>query len=199
MITDPGYVRIGWKKTDSNLNISDLNLHCKKCKNDRPQRAHHCKICKKCTLKMDHHCPWIANCVGLKNQKYFYQFLFFATLGDLIGSIILIKTLIKLASNGIFNLNDKKINSVSDIILSFWSETMIAFSGLIAFSMTLSIGLLLYFQTKLILNNSTSIECKIDSNLSKTPWYYNNKFHNFKIVMGQTVFEWFLPIFIICV
>lgn len=29
---------------------------------------------------MDHHCPWINNCVGERNQKYFLQFLVYVGL-----------------------------------------------------------------------------------------------------------------------
>merc|ERR1712189_48377 len=37
-------------------------------------------ICKHCIRRMDHHCPWINNCVGEKNQKYFIQFLIYVGL-----------------------------------------------------------------------------------------------------------------------
>mmetsp|Transcript_96280 Transcript_96280/g.277924 ORF Transcript_96280/g.277924 Transcript_96280/m.277924 type:complete len:363 (-) Transcript_96280:130-1218(-) len=54
--------------------------HCKWCGKYKPDRCHHCRICKTCILKMDHHCPWIYNCVGFHNYKYFFLLLFYTML-----------------------------------------------------------------------------------------------------------------------
>ncbi|PKI83554.1 protein S-acyltransferase [Malassezia vespertilionis] len=47
----------------------------------KPERAHHCNTCNACILKYDHHCPWINQCVGLGNERYFILFMLWFSVG----------------------------------------------------------------------------------------------------------------------
>ena len=49
---------------------------------------HHCTICHFCVLEQDHHCPWINNCVGLFNKKYFILYNFYAILTVVYSAVI---------------------------------------------------------------------------------------------------------------
>ena len=64
--------------------------YCKYCKNIKPLRSHHCSICKRCHLRMDHHCPWVNNCIGLSNFRYFALFLFYLWLICIFNTILTI-------------------------------------------------------------------------------------------------------------
>ncbi|XP_021102153.1 palmitoyltransferase ZDHHC15 isoform X2 [Heterocephalus glaber] len=53
---------------------------CDRCHLIKPDRCHHCSVCAMCVLKMDHHCPWVNNCIGFSNYKFFLQFLAYSVL-----------------------------------------------------------------------------------------------------------------------
>uniref|UniRef100_A0A3B3E0S5 Palmitoyltransferase n=1 Tax=Oryzias melastigma TaxID=30732 RepID=A0A3B3E0S5_ORYME len=41
----------------------------------QPMRAKHCKTCGRCVRRFDHHCPWMENCVGEWNHRWFVVYL----------------------------------------------------------------------------------------------------------------------------
>merc|ERR1712126_409772 len=97
VLSDPGMAPV----SNTPVDLSDLDVNnakgpngwslCTKCETYRPPRAHHCRVCKRCVRRMDHHCPWINNCVGEWNQKYFIQSLVYVGMIS-IACIVLIFT-----------------------------------------------------------------------------------------------------------
>jgi hypothetical protein len=169
MITDPGSIdqhtlksHLETEKVDSDKE-EYKEFFCKKCNKHRPGRSHHCSTCQKCVLKMDHHCPWIFNCVGFKNQKAFYLFLFYAAFGDLIacvclGTKILEPNFVNLILRPRRRMNPYADNIFLEVLTSMKDPLMIIGGTTLSFCMTMAIGVLFGYQTYLIMNNLTSIE-----------------------------------------
>lgn len=87
----PGHVPPNWKpKTEADQKFLQ---YCLQCDAFKAPRSHHCSKCKKCVLKMDHHCPWINNCCGFRNQKYFFYFLLSTTIGGVHSLVLNVLTL----------------------------------------------------------------------------------------------------------
>lgn len=89
---------------------------------------------------MDHHCPWVGNCVGVMNHKFFWNFLTFATLGTLNTALGL-----ALGKNWRENFN-----------LEY--DTFYVIATVISCAFSLSIGGLCGLHTFMLGRNHTSIE-----------------------------------------
>ena len=134
--------------------LSDCNVdtglewrQCRKCQLPKPPRAHHCSICQKCVLNMDHHCPWVGNCVGFYNYRYFYLFLLWTCLGCAYGSICMLAPYLHVRRTGGVHIR-----------LQYSPRMAVKFLFPLAFAITIAVGALLLFHTYLLLSAQTTIE-----------------------------------------
>ena len=138
-----------------------LKRFCQKCNAYKPPRAHHCRVCQKCVLRMDHHCVWINNCVGHKNYKAFFLFLFYAVLAVGHSAMILSWNMVTSESN---NRNKKIPHNTAAAGNSStsgawdWDAICEVAALMISFPLLIAIGLLFAWHVWLTSKNCTTIE-----------------------------------------
>mmetsp|Transcript_80274 Transcript_80274/g.239059 ORF Transcript_80274/g.239059 Transcript_80274/m.239059 type:complete len:368 (-) Transcript_80274:94-1197(-) len=154
--------------------------HCKWCAKYKPDRCHHCRVCRVCILKMDHHCPWIYNCVGFRNHKYFFLFIFYVA----VDCNVITWTMLDSVRNSV----DSNTPFMTMFFLLF-GETLAAFIGMMVTAFWA-------FHVWLMMKSMTTIEfCeKSMKNAGYESSVYDLGFlGNIRAVLGDYTILWLLP------
>ena len=199
--TSPGHPPREPPRSDSTQNDS----MCQKCDSFKPARTHHCHVCQRCILAMDHHCPWMANCIGFYNYRYFVLTLFYLTVGCGFCSSLAVYqfSILKYLAQG------PNAEPIPKYVLFVFFLTVTA---------GFAVGLLLVWHLYLILSGQTTIEFyqrrstpNSRGRRSRPAWYKLAFFHpplesndydlgpaqNWARVFGESSnpFAWMLPSF----
>ena len=181
--TDPGGIppTNEWEKENTAKKQEGLRF-CSREKKWKPDRTHYCSALGRNVLKMDHYCPWLANCVGYFNHKFFLLFILYATVASGWATIS-VAQLLAMSSAGLL----AKTKALSAAQVFFLTEGL-CISSLISLILTPFTG----FHLWLVAKNKTTLEyCeKASPNIS----YDFGIWHNFSQVFGYNPLFWFVPV-----
>lgn len=160
--------------------------HCKWCRKYKPDRSHHCRVCRMCILKMDHHCPWLYNCVGYGNYKFFFLLLLYCV----IDTHLITWTMLESVKRCIDNPDG------TPFFAMFWTFFTVALAFFLMVLVTAFFG----FHVMLVSKGMTTVEYCEKSGPRKDGerrfgafLYDLGIFGNFRIVLGDSVLVWLFP------
>lgn len=150
---------------DAEVNGCAVKLkYCDTCLMYRPPRCSHCSICNNCVDRFDHHCPWVGQCVGRRNYRFFFLFVSTTTL-----LCLFVFTLSAVHIRLLMNGRDRPPPSASRSLWQALSSAPVS-AALLAFVFVAVwfVGGLTGFHTYLMARNQTTYE-NIRSRYEKKP------------------------------
>ncbi|KAF8342352.1 DHHC palmitoyltransferase-domain-containing protein [Cantharellus anzutake] len=182
------------------------------CRNDeiiKPPRTHHCRICGTCVLMFDHHCPWIGQCVGAGNRRFFLLFCAWCFLFSFWTAITLLIPTALHANNG----------DPQEIVMIFVAALFSLFTGslatnhftLIRYNSTtvehLSVTRMRQRERAVLANYFKIWQCREKRYLLRqwdeewgrlgtegNLWWLGSAHANWEAVMGKNPWYWIFPI-----
>lgn len=163
---------------------------CRTCMIIKPDRTHHCSICKQCVLKMDHHCPWVNNCVGHHNYKYFCTFLFYALLFLVAFICLMAPFVVQYMRSKQHSGRNYPSNRPSQEI-----DLMIPLCTLIAGIFLFAVMPLACMHAQLLSSNETTLESMRTATVSADVknWSLRSSWQNASVVCGHRLLCWLCP------
>jgi hypothetical protein len=182
--TDPGGIPENdiWRNNPPPLlekkKSSGERRFCHKELKFKPDRCHYCSPMNRNVLRMDHYCPWLVNCVGYNNHKFFYLFILYSTIAVDWCSWSLFHAIYFGAAHSAFSAK------------TFFLVEGLGLTSLLA-------GLLtpfLAWHTWLISENMTTIEfCEQRERGQYSSKYNIGVARNIQSILGKNMFFWLLP------
>lgn len=178
VFTDPGEVPTFWgfRKGDP---VSRRKRYWLICNVFKPERCHHCSNCNRWVLNMDHHWPWINNCIGFWNRKYFILLLFYVIIGIYLYVLYL-------GYDAFFVWKDIYLYIKQDIEeINVLKTVVILIAMLLCFMIWFLITTFFRFHLMLLFDNKTTIEWIANKHKPFKSQYDISLKHNVQQVFGK--------------
>ena len=138
---------------------------------------------------MDHYCPWLNNCVGFFNRKYFVLLLFYTWVTLLVGILACIPAVVEMGTS---LYHTGKIGAPYQMYEAICMVVALIMMGVLFGIMTAFLN----FHIDLVNRNSTTIENLEEKKSGPSQVSYDiGKEFNWMQVMGKNKGLWWLPYF----